>query len=473
MDEEEKKDQVEEVISEDNSEETLVEPQQEKTASEIDQAFEKEFSEESSKKGKKSKKNLTPEQKAKKTKKALIITAVVVLVLAVFFSSCAIANTVGVNSLYKYGDSFEKVQYDSQLVPLKDTDGYYTYTTDSELKILHLTDVHIGGGCFSKQKDEWAMNAVATMIRAEKPDLVVVTGDIAYPVPFQAGTFNNLNATKIFANFMENLGVYWTFVFGNHDTESYSMYTREDICEFYETSNFKYCLFQRGNCASEENGYGNTIIKVKNTAGVVTQALVMLDSHSYTDGDVMGILWKYDNIHNSQVDWYASEIDKINVANKAVDSACADVKSMAFFHIPLVEYRDAWKEYKEKGNNEHVQLVYGEVGEKDATKNGVRTYGVYCGCKEDDLYEVGLEKGLQAAFCGHDHYNHFSIIYTNDEGKSMRLTYGYSIDYLAYATIYHEHEQRGCTVIMLKPDGSYECQGNNYYTYYNVEHERD
>ena len=34
-----------------------------------------------------------------------------------------------------------------------------------------------------------ALNAVAAMVTAEKPDLVIVTGDIAYPVPFQAGTF--------------------------------------------------------------------------------------------------------------------------------------------------------------------------------------------------------------------------------------------------------------------------------------------
>ena len=42
----------------------------------------------------------------------------------------------------------------------------------------------------SIKKDAMAINTVATMIRVEKPDFVVVTGDISYPVPFQAGTFN-------------------------------------------------------------------------------------------------------------------------------------------------------------------------------------------------------------------------------------------------------------------------------------------
>ncbi len=77
-----------------------------------------------------------------------------------------------------------------------------------------------------------AINTVATMIRVEKPDFVVVTGDISYPVPFQAGTFNNKSGAKIFAELMETLGVYWTLAYGNHDTEAYSYYTREQLTDF-------------------------------------------------------------------------------------------------------------------------------------------------------------------------------------------------------------------------------------------------
>lgn len=432
------------------------------------------------KKKKKAKKPLTPEQKKKRTIKALIITGAVVLVLAIFFSSVAIANAVGVKALIKSATSFAKIEYTehTQLEPVKDTDGYWTFTTDSDFKVLQFTDVHIGGGSFSQQKDAWAMNAVATMIKGEQPDLVIVTGDIAYPVPFQAGTFNNLNATKIFANMMESLGVYWTFAFGNHDTEAYSSYTRKDICEYYEgeinSGNFKYCLFQRG-FASDDNGYGNSIIKVKNSAGIVTQALVTFDSHSYIEGDYFGMAWKYDNIHKAQVDWYAAEMQKIVEANVAKGGANTPVKNLAFFHIPLVEYREAWAEIMDlngdkKDNNiqstANVQYHYGVRGESDGKKNGKRTYGVFCGMHEDDLFEVGFDNGLQGTFCGHDHYNNFSISYTKD-GKTIRLTYGMSVDYLAYPGIYKEHAQRGCTVIEVKTDGSFDCESKNYYTDYN------
>ena len=395
--------------------------------------------------------------------KALIIILIIVGCIGIIVGSFALANYVTKKGLEKYVEGFEKVEYVSQLKPTKGDDGYWTFTTDNDLKVMQLTDVHIGAGCLSKNKDMWALNAVATMIKAEKPDLVIVTGDIAYPVPFSSGSFNNLRPTEIFADMMENLGVYWTFTFGNHDTELYSYYPRKELTEFYEkgiaNNTYSYCLFQRG-YSGEELGYGNTIIKVNNTLDVTTQALVLLDSHSYIDKDYFGVLWKYDNLHQSQVDWYVNEIDKIKESN-AVKGYDGVVKNMAFFHIPLVEYRDAYKYLLDNDEDEVASWFHENNGrvESDKTKNGVRTYSVYCGYHEDEFFEEGLTHGLQAVFCGHDHYNNFSINYTG-----IRLTYGYSVDYLAYPGIYKEHLQRGCTIITCKPDGSFEQEYSNYYS---------
>lgn len=411
-------------------------------------------------KKKKTKKVLTPEQKKHKRKMGWAITGVVLALVVCLLGIFTIVNVTGNKALLEMAQSFYKVDYNGeQLVPELDDDGYWTFTTDKDLKIVQFTDVHIGAGFASQKKDSWALNAVAAMITAEKPDLVIVTGDIAYPVPFQAGTFNNLNATKIFANLMESLGVYWTFTYGNHDTEAYSYYDREDICEYYESQNFQYCLFQRG--PADVDGFGNSIIKVKNTSGIVTQAIVTIDSHSYTDGDALGVLWKYDNIHQNQVDWYAEEIDDINAANQAINSEAAAVKSIAFFHIALREYRNAWAEYSQNGyqNTENVTYIYGNMGESNKKNSvGEMTYGVYCGVGDDQLFEVGQQKGLQGIFVGHDHYNNFSVMY-----KGIRLTYGMSIDYLAYQGIYKEGAQRGCTLITVRSDGSFDCEKSNYY----------
>ena len=336
------------------------------------------------------------------------------------------------------------------------------------------------------------MNAVATMVRQAQPDLVIITGDISFPVPFSSGSFNNMNPVEVFANEMEKLGVYWTFAFGNHDTEVYSYYSRKEICNWYAKQNFKYCLFSANNniedkTAAEDFGYGNNIIKVKNSAGVVTQALVLFDSHSYTDGDYIGMLWKYDNIHQSQIDWYTAEMAKLRAAN-AAKGATDTIKNLAFFHIPLREYREAWGELVEyngkqgvKGdvmeNSEHVQYVYG-VNEEitGASFNPLaggneNSYGVFCGVKDDaldgKLWAAAAANGMQGAFCGHDHINNFSVIYTKD-GFSMRLTYGMSIDYLAYSGIFQRHSQRGCTAITVKTDGSFTCQQRNYYKDFGV-----
>lgn len=445
-------------------------------------------------KKKREKKNLTPEQKKRKTIKALIITGSVVLALAIFFSGCAIASTVNTNAHLSFASSFEKVEYTEhdQLAPTFDDElGYWTFTKDADrdFKILQFTDVHIGGGAFSGTKDNWAMSAVATMIRQSQPDLVVVTGDIAYPVPFQAGTFNNLNATRIFSNMMESLGVYWTFAFGNHDTELYSLYGRDQICDYYANAGFKYCLFRAGFCDEKDyigddaRGFGNDVIVVKNPAesvNPINQALVTFDSHSYTDGDYFGIAWKYDNIHQCQIDWYATEMDKLKAANNGVE-----VNNLVFFHIPLEEYRNAWANVIDKTNDEHdkgnkeysvksgekittdrgtTEFIYGTMGESNKKKNGVRTYGVFCGSGTDTLFETGLTHGMQGVFCGHDHYNNFSVNYTPaGASRSIRLTYGMSIDYLAYAGIYKKHSQRGTTVISLKSDSKFGCEAKNYY----------
>ena len=412
------------------------------------------------KKEKKKKVPLTKEQKKARSIFGLCIFGIVVLCITLVYFVVAIINSECAKAEINLANKFNKVIYDdNQLVPEKDTDGYYTFVTDEEFKVLQLTDIHIGGGFLSTKKDRWSMNAVASMITAEKPDLVVVTGDISFPVPYSAGTFNNLYGTEVFAELMESLGVYWTFTFGNHDTEVYSYFTREDLVKFYENKNYSHCLFERGD--ANISGYGNNIIKVKNTQGVVTQALVLLDSHSYTGGDALGILWKYDNLHKDQIDWYVSEIEKINNANKAIDVNVEKVKNSAFFHIPLREYRNAWKEYSENDykDTENVGFVYGNMGEPN-NKNSVgeMTYGVFCGIGDDDFFEKGQQNGLQAVFCGHDHYNNFSVNY-----KGIRLTYGMSIDYLAYAGIWQETNQRGCTVIKYVPNGSFECKAENYY----------
>lgn len=388
--------------------------------------------------------------KCKKGKKILLIFVCVAVAITVI---AALANFIVFKALVKKGSEYNKVEIENQLVPQKDENDYWYFTTDGDFKVMHLTDIHIGGGWMSYGKDMKALNAVATMITKEKPDLVIASGDIAYPVFFQAGTFNNYSGAKIFANLMESLGVYWDVTFGNHDSEPYSYFDRERVSEFYSDSEYKYCLYQAG--PEDVDGYGNHIIKVKNSDGLITQGIVLMDSQAYVDDTILtSIKGTYDNIHENQVEWYEAEIKKLNEENKKIDKKAEAVKTQVFFHIPLVEMSDAWKEFQENDfeNTENVKYIEGIIGE-----GGRR---VYCGFGEDDLFEKMLELGsTQAMYNGHDHYNNTTVEY-----KGIKFSYGYSIDYLAYIGISKEGSQRGCTMITCKPDSTFTIDKYNYYS---------
>ncbi|MEG1645787.1 MAG: metallophosphoesterase [Clostridia bacterium] len=405
----------------------------------------------------------TPEQIAKGRKKGLIITAIVLASIFVFIGFLATISAISCASLNGAIKKFDAVSYESQKTPVKDEDGYWTFTSDNGFKVLQITDVHIGAGFLCNSKDKSALNAVACMITTEKPDLVITTGDIAYPVPYQAGTFNNKNAAEIYANLMEELGVYWTVSFGNHDTEAYSYYNREEISEFYSQEKFKHCLFEAG--SKDIDGFGNQVIKVKNSHGLITQALFVFDSHAYLPDDKFGIKWHYDNIRQSQVDWYANNVKSFNQKNASTLASLnlaslnidakdfTTVKSLAFFHIPLEEYLMAYKEYlaNDMKDTTDVSYNYGRIGE---TGNMV-----YCGSGSDNLFETMLElQSTKGIFVGHDHFNNISLTY-----KGIRLTYGMSIDYLAYPGIHKIGKQRGCTIINIDNLGNFDCQQSSYY----------
>lgn len=385
-----------------------------------------------------------------------ILLAILLIVLAVAALAAA-ANAVTAKLNLNYIEKeIKSVAYDNQLVPeIDESTNYQTFYTDDDLKVMQISDVHIGGGWMSYKKDRKAINCVANMVYEEKPDLIIVTGDNAYPVPFQSGTFNNKTSAKIFANLMDSLGVYWTTVFGNHDTESYAFFSRESISEYYETKAYlksgkeSYCLFSAG----DENidGFGNSVINVKNSNGVITQSLFLMDTGSYVDNDYLGALWKYDGLHQNQIDWYEATLKEFEKQNRLAGASMPN--SLLFIHIPMEEYKIAWDEYVNNNyrESEDVKYFYGESGEQGED--------VYCSLYPDNMFET-IEKlgSTQGIFCGHDHLNNFSISY-----KGVRLTYGFTVDYLAYNDIENYGRQRGCTIINVSSDGSFDCKQENYY----------
>ena len=206
--------------------------------------------------------------KAKKKRRGLKITGMVLGSIIFLFLALVLINKICELRLNSYIDSFSPIEYPSdRLTPELDGDGVWTFTADREFKVVQLTDVHLGGGLLSFSEDKKTINAIAAMLSYEKPDLVIVTGDISFAVPYISGTLNNAIAHRLFKRTMERLGSYWTLTFGNHDSEAYNYHGREKVAVMYEEG-MEYCLFSSD---GELSGEGNHVINVKNPAGFITE----------------------------------------------------------------------------------------------------------------------------------------------------------------------------------------------------------
>lgn len=313
-------------------------------------------------------------------------------------------------------------------------DGYSVFTKeqDRDFKILQLTDLHFGRGLFSIDNDILAHNAVVTLVERVKPDLIIITGDNTYPIPIFSGSHNNLKEARYVGKLMEGLGIPWTMTFGNHDTEPmFASHSREELLEYY--SSVSNCLLRDG--APGVFGTGNHVIKLMNADGTPNTALVMLDSNMYLKKSFYST---FDNIHDDQIEWYKSEITKM--------SGDKLVPSLAFFHMPVKEYRDAWEKLK-LGHTDEVTYHCGSIAEKN-------DHIGYSRNKEGHFFEEMLKFGsCKGMFCGHDHLNNISMTY-----KGIRLTYGMAIDYLAYIGIKKKYSHRGGTVITIDNDGKFDVK---------------
>ncbi len=318
-----------------------------------------------------------------------------------------------------------------------DESGVYTITArDGDFKILHLTDIHLGNSLYSYHKDIKALQACYDEINYTKPDLVIVTGDLCFPLGIMSMSLNNSAPVNQFAAFMRNVGVPWAFTYGNHDTESIASMDRESLNDVYMSLSFKTSgVLLYPYTQPEITGRNNQLIELRNADGTLNTGLFLLDSNAYT-GEGINV---YDYIHDDQVDWYAAQVERLN------KEAGHTVPSMIFFHIPLQQYRTAYELY-EAGSDE-VKYYFGENGEQMIDK-------VCCSDYPSKLFDRILKLGsTKGVFCGHDHYNNMSLEY-----KGIRLTYGMSIDYLAMPGIENDTAQRGAELITIHPDGAWDLK---------------
>lgn len=363
----------------------------------------------------------------------LCSVSVVILLFFWLIESGSAYNNFYIDSLSYEGFSHRsEVSYDAET-------GVYTLkATVESFRILQLTDIHLCGSLTTVTNDRKALGACYTIIKETQPDLIVLTGDIVYPIPIQSFSRDNLVPIYQFGTFMNQIGIPWAMVYGNHDTEAVAIYDERAFSGIFKH------LLDQPDCPmlyaeKQPDIYGryNQYLRIENADGSLNRMLFLVDSNDYVNGE--STVNEYDSVHPDQLQWYAETIDRLS------DEEGRTVPSFVFMHIPFRAFADAQAALD--AGNPDARYLFGENGE-----------GVSCSDADSGFFDLILEKGsTDAVFVGHDHLNHLAVNY-----KGVDLVYSRSIDYIAYPGIAKETGHRGGTLIVLSPDGSYTVESVVY-----------
>ena len=259
---------------------------------------------------------------------------------------------------------------------------------DKKFKIVQFTDIHWIADSLASEEAGERMNEV---LDAEKPDLVIYTGELIFARP----------ADKAMRRALEpaiKRGIPFAVTFGNHDDEQDM--NRKELYEFIKD--------MPGNLTSTVEGISgitNFILPVKSSDCLKDAALLyVFDSNSYaTLTHVKGYGW----IKHDQVQWYIDQSQKYTEANDGTP-----LTSLAFFHIPLPEYHEAVR-------NEGSFLI------------GTRKENVCSPEINTGLFAAMQEAGdVIGTFVGHDHVNDYAVSW-----KGIMLCYG---RFTGGKTVYHD-----------------------------------
>lgn len=277
------------------------------------------------------------------------------------------------------------------------------YRSDGTFTIVQFTDLHLGEAIGEEAiKDLQTCRLMEHIIDMERPDLVVITGDLIWSLSVS----DPLEAIQRAVAPVQASGVPWVFVFGNHDAEG--EVSRQTLMEYLIHHN-DHCLAIAG--PTNITGTGNYVLTIKESEHDRDAAILyFMDSGSYANDQVGGYEW----IHWDQINWYMDHAYRMKKQNGR------SMPALAFFHIPLPEYNEVWREGSAQGNK------YEQVE---------------CARVNSGLFTVMLEAGdVIGTFAGHDHDNDYC-----GELHGISLCYGRVTGYNTYGRM-----KRGARIIRLR-----------------------
>ncbi|XP_076952645.1 putative inactive purple acid phosphatase 29 [Bidens hawaiensis] len=311
-----------------------------------------------------------------------------VIVALCFVSSIVLVNTHGIRRPIRANDTVQ-LRFNEKR---------------GEFRILQVADMHYADGnktpCedvlprqFAHCTDINTTDFINRMIEAEKPDLIVFTGDNIYGFDAEdaAASLNAAFAPAIASK------IPWAAVLGNHDQES--TLSREHVMD--HIVGMQHTLSQSNPYdANIIDGFGNYNLEVHGAEGsnLMNKSILnlyFLDSGDYsTVPSIPGYGW----IKPSQQFWFQKTSKRLQKRSKA--------PGLAYFHIPLPEF-----EYFDSSNF-----------------TGVRQEGISSASVNSGFFTTLVEAGdVKAVFTGHDHINDFC-----GELTGIHLCYGGGFGYHAY-----------------------------------------
>jgi hypothetical protein len=206
------------------------------------------------------------------------------------------------------------------------------FRENGKFKIAQFTDIHWVHG---EPTCAWTTETIKAALAAEKPDVAILTGDMAFRV-------TNREPWTDIPEIFEDTGTPYAVTFGNHDSETA---TKEEIMDILSRS--PWFIGEKG--PEDIHGVGNCVLPVYGSKDNLPAALLYcFDSNEYTNDPGYGV---YAPIYFDQIEWYRRQSDTYAAGNSG-----KPLPVLAFFHIPLPEYHNVIARKNFFGNNEETPL---------------------------------------------------------------------------------------------------------------------
>jgi hypothetical protein len=237
------------------------------------------------------------------------------------------------------------------------------FRNDGTFKIVQFTDTHVVPG---NAKSLNAIKLINETLDKENPDLIVFTGDVVTGKPAREGWEMVLKP-------LAKKGIPFVITMGNHDAEQ--DLNRSEIAAIITAT--PHCINKK-----DSKGLSDMALEIKSAKnGNASALLYCMDSNDYSKVDtVKGYGW----FSFEQIQWYRNTSARITEANGG-----KPLPALAFFHIALPEYKEAYK--NERNNPVGIRL-------EDECPASVNS-GMFTAMLES--------RDVMGVFVGHDHNNDY------------------------------------------------------------------